>query len=64
MDIFLISEANECEFILNQKFILYGKGNLLDKKTKQRKIFHGKIEKNDLDSIKYVIIDSKDYLIC
>lgn len=62
--VYFISDANDCEYIINQKFILYGKGTLLDKKTKQSKTFQGAITQNTIDSIKSVSAESEQYIIC
>lgn len=54
----------ECNYLTERDFILLGKGDLFDKKTKETRTFEGEIEQSDIDSVKSIRLNSEEFIVC
>lgn len=60
----IIANSKDCNIILEPDYFTYGTGTLIDKKNNTSKHFQGEIKHESIDSVKYIVVDSKKYLIC
>jgi len=57
-------KASKCKIITQEDFILFGKGTLNNKISRESTPFSGEISKISVDSTKYISVDSNEYLVC
>jgi hypothetical protein len=60
---YIIVKSEDCNFILEPDYFIYGSGTLIDKRTNSSKSFNGEIKYESIDSVKNIVVDSQKYFI-